>query len=145
LWAESGECWVDATRKNTFSELVRRAIGINFMGGECLAAVEWLREEADRPFNTALLLLHLERLDTPPEFCSDLGVRAGIRRNRRGRPIGYYIRQAHPSYWRDPDAHNWKYVPAAKPWGRKQIIHIFEQVRPDQTRGIAQITAMLAE
>src|SRR5690606_11739487 len=114
LWAESGECWVDATRKNTFSELVRLAVGINFMGGECLAAVEYLREEIDRPFSTALLMLDLERLSTPPEFVGDRAVRGGIRRNRRGRPLGYYVRQAHPSDFTDPDAHQYKFVPAAK-------------------------------
>jgi lambda family phage portal protein len=145
LWAESGECWVDATRRNTFSELVRLAVGINFMGGECLASVEYLREEIDRPFKTALLMLDLERLSTPPEHSWDRAVRGGIRRNRRGRPEGYYIRQAHPYDFRDPDAHHFKYVPVAKPWGRKQMLHIYEQVRPDQTRGIAQITSMLSE
>ena len=145
LWAESPECWVDATRRNTFSELVRLAVGVHFMGGEAMAAVEYLREEADRPYKTALLMLDLERVDTPPTASGDSLVRAGVRRNKRGRPLGYYVRQAHPTDWRSPDAHQWKYVEIAKPWGRKQFIHIYEQMRPDQTRGIAQITAILAE
>lgn len=145
LWAESDACWVDATRRNTFSELVRLAVGIHFMGGEALAAVEWLREESDRPFKTAILMLDLERLSTPPEYSGDRFVRGGVRRNSRGRPVAYYIRNGHPSDYRNPDSHSWRYVEAAKPWGRQQIIHVFEQVRPDQTRGIAQITAMLRE
>jgi len=145
LWAESTECWADATRRNTFSELVRLAVGVNFMGGECLTSVEWLREEVDRPFNTAFLMLDLERVDTPPEHSHDINVRAGVRRNQRGRPMGYYVRQGHPTDWRDPAAHQWKYVPAAKPWGRKQMIHVYEQVRPDQSRGMAQIACILRE
>lgn len=145
LWAESGECWVDATRQNTFSELVRLAVGIHFMGGEVLSSVEWLREESDRPFKTALLMLDLERLSTPPDQGSDRLVRGGVRRNKRGRPVGYYVRQGHPADFFDPNAHTWKYVEVAKPWGRRQMIHIFEQVRPDQTRGIAQITNLLRE
>lgn len=145
LWAESESCWVDATRQNTFSELVRLAVGINFMGGETFGSVEWLREETDRPFNTSILMLDNERISTPPQFSSDRLVRGGVRRNKRGRPVGYYVRQGHPSDFTDPDAHTWKYVADAKPWGRRQMLHIFEQVRPDQTRGIAQITAMLRE
>ncbi|WOE76313.1 phage portal protein [Alterisphingorhabdus coralli] len=145
LWAESSECWVDATRRNTFSEMVRLVTGINFMGGESFSAVEWLREESDRPFNTAILLLDNERITTPPTAQFDVRVRGGVRRNKRGRPLGYYVRQAHPSDFRDPDVHDFKYVRANRPWGRKQIIHIFEQVRPDQTRGISELTAMLRE
>ena len=145
LWAESGECWVDATRRNTFSELVRLGVGVHFMGGECLASAEWLRDERDRPFNTAIQMLDLERLSTPPQYQSDLGVRGGVRRNSRGRPVGYYVQNAHPSDYRSPDRNTWKFVPVSKPWGRRQMIHIYEQVRPDQTRGIAEITSMLRE
>lgn len=145
LWAESSSCWVDATRRNTFSELVRLAVGINFMAGEALASVEWLRDEIDRPFNTSVLMLDLDRLSTPPEYSGDRFVRGGVRRNSRGRPVAYYVRQGHPTDYNDPDAHTWKYVDATKPWGRRQMIHVYEQVRPDQTRGIAQITAMLKE
>lgn len=145
LWAESSECWVDSTRRNTFSELVRLAVGVHFMGGEALASVEWLRDEIDRPFNTAVQMLDLERLSTPPEYQFDLGVRGGVRRNSRGRPVAYYVQNAHPSDWRSPERNTWKFVDAKKPWGRTQMIHVFEQVRPDQTRGIAAITSMLRE
>ncbi len=144
LWAESDECWVDATRHNTFSEMVRLAVGTHFMGGESISAVEYLRE-TDRPMSTAIMMLDNERLSSPPAVAHDRFVRGGVRRNRRGRPIGYYIRQGHPSDFTDPDAHKWQLVPASTPWGRKQIIHVFEQVRPDQTRGISQITSMLRE
>lgn len=145
LWAESDECWVDATRRNTFSELIRLAVGIHFMGGEVFAAAEWLREEADRPFKTAILMLDLERVSTPPEYSADLGVRGGVRRNSRGRPVGYYVRNAHPTDYRAPNANEWRFVDSAKPWGRRQMIHVFEQMRPDQTRGLAEVVAMLRE
>jgi capsid protein len=36
-------------------------------------------------------------------------------------------------------------VPARKPWGRLQMIHILEQQRPDQTRGISEMVATLKE
>lgn len=144
LWAESSECWVDATRRNTFSEMVRLAVGVHFMGGESLSAVEFLRE-SDRPLSTAIMMLDNERVSTPPEHQHDRLVKGGVRRNRRGRPIGYYVRQGHPTDFTDPDAHKWKLVPATTPWGRRQMIHVYEQLRPDQTRGISGITSMLKE
>jgi lambda family phage portal protein len=39
----------------------------------------------------------------------------------------------------------WKYVKARKPWGRPQVMHIIEQQRVAQSRGIAEIVAGLKE
>ena len=39
----------------------------------------------------------------------------------------------------------WKRVPTRKPWGRLQMLHIFEQQRPDQSRGIAEMVSALKE
>ena len=39
----------------------------------------------------------------------------------------------------------WKRVPAYKPWGRPLILHIVDQLRPDQTRGISAMVTALTE
>jgi lambda family phage portal protein len=43
----------------------------------------------------------------------------------------------------DALANTWRRVPAEKPWGRKQVIHIVEQGMMDQTRGISDMVATL--
>jgi lambda family phage portal protein len=144
LWAESPNKWVDAARRNTLTDLVRLAVAGELSDGEVLASSEWLRDRG-RPFHTAIQMLDIARLDTPPMFHNDRLVRRGVRRNHYGAPISYFIRRAHPSDWMDPMVNQWKEVKARKPWGRRQIIHIFEQQRPDQTRGISDLVSALKQ
>lgn len=145
LGAESPDCWIDAQRTNTFTELVRLAVGVDLAGGEVLAAAEWIR--GPRPFATAIQMIEADRLETRPESQTDRSVRAGIRFDSRGAPLAYQIRTEHPNDWTTwgialPD---WREVDVRKPWGRLQIIHIHEQVRPDQTRGISELATSLRE
>ncbi|TCR95971.1 phage portal protein [Rhizobium sp. BK418] len=144
LWAESLDNWPDAARQNTLTGLVRMFVDTHTVYGEGLASVEWLRDQP-RMFSTAIQMIDTDRLSTPPEFMGDPMVRGGIRRNQYGAPQTYYIRKAHPSDWMSPDSYTWKPVDIRKPWGRLQMIHIFEQLRPDQSRGISAMVAALSE
>lgn len=144
LWAESINCWPDASRRNTLTALVRMAVGVELMSGEVLAAVEWVRE-SDRPYKTAIQMIDLDRLSTPPTEIESRRLRAGVAMNFYGAPVGYHVRKVHPTDWMDVESYQWKYIPARKPWGRTQMIHIFDQQRPDQTRGISEMVAALKE
>lgn len=151
LWADGPDHWIDASRINNFTSLVRLGVGIYVPAGEILATVEWRRDiDALRPFNTAIQMVDLDRLSTPPQYLADPMVRAGIRRDAYGAPQGYYIRNAHSrdyrmNYSNPADAYEWTYSPIRKPWGRMQVIHIFEQQRAEQTRGLAAMVSALKE
>lgn len=151
LAVESPLNWIDASRHNTLTSFVRMAVGIHLSGGEVLASSEWLTD-AGRPFNTAIQLIDTARLETPHDRLNlpQSRIRKGVERNRYGAPIAYHIRNSHPNEGRYADFLNlstskWKRVPAYTSWGRKNILHIFEQMRPDQTRGISEIVTALTE
>jgi lambda family phage portal protein len=145
-WAESPENWVDAQRRTTLTGLIRLLVGIYVARGEIGFSAEWRRDDAGRrPFNTAIQVIDLDRLSTPFDKAGDRSIRAGVHMDKFGAPLGYYIRNAHPTEWLTPDSYTWKYVPARKPWGRMQFAHIFEATREDQTRGIAQMVSALKE
>jgi len=144
LWAESGRNHPDASRMNTLTGLVRLVVGIHAMTGESLSSVEWLRD-VGRPFNTALQLIDLDRLSNPNAEMDTRFLRGGVKRNQYGAPLGYYVRNGHPSDYMNPDVYTWKYVPIAKPWGRIQMIHLVDQWRPDQSRGISMLISALKE
>jgi lambda family phage portal protein len=141
LAAEFEDCWLDAAGCLTFTGMVRLLVGAFVYTGEVLATAEWIKD--GRPFNTAIQLVSPDRLSNPDGVSDDRFLRRGVRKNNRGRPIGYYIRQGHPQEWYDNRSLLWNYVPAAKPWGRKQVIHIIEPAQIDQTRGIAEMVAAL--
>lgn len=144
LWAESPDNWVDASRVNSFTELVRLAVGVHVASGEVLASVEYLRG-GGRPFSTAIQFIDLDRLSNPPYALNNPRFAGGVEKDSYGAPTNYHVRMAHPQDWRVLDNWRWKSVPARKPWGRLQMIHIFEQHRPDQTRGVSEMVSALKE
>lgn len=142
-WAESLSNYPDAQAVNNFTGLVRLAIGVYSLTGEILAVGEWLDD--GRPFKTAIQMIDTDRLSTPPYVRDGLLMRNGVERDRRGAPVAYHIRTAHPGDFTNFDRFTWKRVPTRKRWGRQQVIHIFDQQRPDQSRGVARMVAALKE
>lgn len=145
LYAESPECWIHAGGSMTFTDIIRLAVGLDVSCGEFLATVEWLRGN-DRPYQTAIQVIDTNRLSTPTGAIEGSRLRGGVAKDQWGKPLGYYIRNAHPSEsYIDADAWTWKYVPARKPWGRRQVIHNFDPWQADQTRGVSDLVAVLKE
>lgn len=150
FYAESPNNWADAQRVNTLTGMVRQAVGTHVGGGEVLASSEW--DDDGRPFASNVLMIDADRLSTPPELdqYSQSRIRAGVERTKRGAPIAYHICSHHP---RDYFAYGalggtnptWKRVKRFNSWGRQQILHIYETLRPDQTRGIAAMVTALTE
>lgn len=144
LLSDSPECWFDASRKNTLTGLIRLGVGGFLMTGEVLATAEWMRESG-RPFSTAVQMVAPIRLSNPDGLPDDRYLSGGVRKNIYGAAIGYHIRSGHPTEFFDTRFNQWRYVPATKPWGRRQVIHIVEQLQPDQTRGVADMVAVLKQ
>jgi len=146
LWAESFNNWPDAARRNTLTSMVRLAVGVYLKGGELLATAEWSRD-TDRPYRTAIQMIALDRLSNPSDQVYDMErTRGGVRLNAAGAPLGYYIRNAsRGGMWDWKQSVSWSYVRARNSFGRPQVIHIMEQDRPGQTRGVSQLSAALKE
>lgn len=144
LIAESEACYLDASGMNTFTGLIRLAVGGFVMTGEVLATAEWLRSSV-RPLRTAIQMVSPDRLSNPNGVSDDRFLRRGIRKDAFGRPVSYYIRKGYPTEHYDEKSYTWAEVPAGKPWGRKQVIHIIEQLLPDQSRGIADMVSVLKQ
>ena len=127
--------------------MIRLLIASVAASGEALATCEWLRA-SDRPFRTAIQLLDPMRLKTPLHRVPDQNVRGGVQMDRYGAPVGYWITDNPAAGLTFPTGYGMdeaKFVPARKPWGRRQVIHIVEQKRPGQTRGISDMVAGLME
>jgi lambda family phage portal protein len=147
LWAESQDNWPDAARRNNFTGLVRLAVAGSVLTGEVLGTAEWLRSEAERrPYSTAIQMIDPDRLSNPRNQSDTATLRRGIKRDKYGAALSYFFRSRHPSEnYMDGDQWTWKEVKARKPWGRLQVIHIFEALRPDQSRGVADMAAALKQ
>lgn len=143
LIAESEACWLDAAGVNTFTDMIRLGVGASVIGGEITAVAEWLSRDKSRPLSTAIQMIAASRISNPDNAPDDRFLRRGVLRDARGKPQGYYIRKAHPGEQYDLTAVQWAYVAARKPWGRRQVLHIYEQMEPDQTRGLGDFVSVL--
>lgn len=144
LVAESPNNYFDAAGVNTLTGLVRLAVGGILMTGEVLATAEWLRQNG-RPFATAIQMVSPTRLSNPDGLMDTKGLRSGIAQDDYGRPLGYWIKKTFPGAEYGADDWKWIYVPATKPWGRKQVLHIFEQLMPGQSRGVSEMVSVLKQ
>lgn len=144
LIAESEACYLDAAGMNTFTGKIRLAVAGFVMTGEVLETSEWDRSNG-RPIKTCFQSVDPSRLRNPDWQTDTRDLRRGVRVDARGKPIGYYILKGHPnSFW--PGSYemlDYTYVPRFKPWGRPQVVHIIEQLFPDQHRGVADMVAAL--
>jgi len=143
LAADSNSCWFDAQRVNTFTGMIRLAIGVFLITGEVIGTAEWVRE-TDRPFNTTFQMVASDRLCNPNHTSDTRFLRRGVERDLRGKAQAYNFRMGDPlDPYPDGLSMVWRRVPVIKPWGRKQVIHIVEQGLPDQTRGISDMVAAM--
>lgn len=142
LTAESNACYLDASGMNTFTGLIRLAVCGFVYTGEVLATGEWITA-GNRPCKTAVLMISPDRLQNPDWSDDAKFMRRGVEVDFRGRPVAYHIRSQHPNSFYAEDTFDSRRILATKPWGRKQVIHIIEQLFPDQHRGVADMVSVL--
>ena len=149
LYANSTENWVDYSRQNNLTELLRMAVTNDQLHGEILVLPKWDNDKS-RPYKTCFQFIDPARLATP-FFQRGKGlVRNGVVKDENGKVKGYYIRRRHPKDIIDGqyfgnDVFDYTYVPVRKPNGRLQVIHLFEQDRAGQSRGLSALVSALRE
>lgn len=144
LLADSTECWLDASRQMTFTDMIRLSVGGFLMTGESLESAEWIREP-DRPCMTAFQMVSPTRLSNPDGMGDNQFLSRGVVLDERGAPTGYWIRDGFPGDFFKGDLPQWKLVPAKTKWGRRQIIHIKEPMQAGQNRGISDMVSVMKQ
>jgi len=144
LAAESDDCWFDASGMMTFTDQVRLVVGSCVMAGEVIGTAEWDDTDTSRPFKTNIQMVSPDRLSNKDNMPDTRYLRRGVELDSKGRPTAFHIRLGHPAEWYDTLSNYWKIVPAAKPWGRRQVLFIREAIQIDQTRGLSDMVAALA-
>lgn len=143
--SESSDNWFDASRICSFTNLIRLSIGSYFLTGESVAVAEWLNRDITRPFASAIQEVASERLTNAYGQADSDTLRRGVEINKFGQPMRYHFRKAHPGDDFTTENYTWKVVPARKPWGRKQVHHIFDRLQPEQNRGLSQLVSVLKD
>ncbi|MFW5926836.1 MAG: phage portal protein [Wenzhouxiangella sp.] len=124
-----------AGRTLDFPGMLRQGLRSKMSTGEIWATAEWI-ERAGWPYRTAIQPFDSELVSTPAGKADDERLRHGVVKDRYGAPVGAFIRQAHPGdHVSTVGSYRWRFVRNETPWGRTQLIHIFDQKRAGQSRG----------
>jgi lambda family phage portal protein len=135
-WADSPFC--DAAGRLNFHSQTQQVFRSTLENGEALCLPLWM-ERSGTPFRTCLQLIDSDRLSNPHYEVPTLTLRGGVEMDDYGKPLAYYIRKIAnwPFLWADANFGSWEWerVPAETPFGRKRVLHLYVEDRPDQTRG----------
>lgn len=133
LWDESRP---DYTNKRTFSELLEIILIQVFQNGDVFVIPRRDRERL--PYSLAVEMIEADRVDTPTNKTSDDTVRGGVKLGPRGEPLAYYIARVHPGdkFGSVLNAKDFELVDRLDAEGEPQVIHVFEQDRVGQNRGV---------
>lgn len=125
------------------TQLIFRQCMIN---GDALALPLWFPSRGGQ-FATMFQLVEADRLCNPQHSPDTARLRGGIERDRYGAPVAYHIRRVHPGddlQWLGSARQaQWDRIPARTRWGRRRVIHVYDQDRIGQSRGKSWFTSIL--
>jgi lambda family phage portal protein len=146
LWAYDIDRYCDAGRQLTVGGMVAQAVRSVLLSFEAVATGEWLRRPGAR-YRTAIQMIDPLRLSQPEGIPDSERLRAGIRYDAMGAPVSYFfasrVKSDQFASWQN-GLLTWREVPRETPWGRRMVIHVYDQERPGQSRGKGGIVSVLA-
>lgn len=95
-------------------------------------------------YGLRLQCIEADRITNPKNGIDTNKITGGVEKDNDGKPIKYHIRTRHPG----ADAslqgkQEWDVINAFSPTGRRNILHVYEKLRPGQTRGIPYLSPVL--
>lgn len=140
----------DARRTLTFGQLLRLSAAHIFNDGEMVGLIEWAEDEETR-FRTRLRIVNPDRLSNPSgradgsRLPNGNTITAGVEKNAAEVPVRYWIREGHPNDLGGAGARmNWNsWERYSTNLGRPQVLHAFDKLSADQTRGVTRFASCL--
>lgn len=158
-WGNTVEAWwstwweskaVDVASCLTGDGLTSQAFNSSFLNGEALALPLWMPERGLK-FSTCIQMIDPDRLSNPNGEPNSDVLRDGVEKDRNGRPVAYWIRNAHPGerfFGLGPGGSglaSWTRVPWYTPHGRARVIHAYDALRSNQSRGKPALTSVMRQ
>lgn len=143
-WAESVES--DAAMLLTHASMTTLAFQSAVQDGDVVALAKWLPKRVGAKWATCAQMIDPERLSNPFGGLNTQFMRNGIELDENGMPTAYNVRKMAPGAmfgyigWTGA----WERIPARTSWGRRNVLHLFEQRRPGQNRGLPDFTPVMS-
>ena len=123
----------DITRFQHGDELAALAYRSQSESGDAFL-IRRYRERPGEVYGTRLQLLEADRCSNPNWAADNDKIAGGVEIDADGAPVAYYFTNKHPGSMRTA-AMTWERVQARDDNGRQLVIHLFDRLRPELTRG----------
>ena len=147
-WAYDIDKQCDAGQRLNLAGMLGQAYRSYLTRGEIFAVIEWLPERSG-PWSTAIQMIATERVSNPHGQFDSHGLRAGIEIDAHGAATAYHVRSTGTGagHWAlmDGSSEQWSRVPTRTAWGRRQMLHIYDQEEAGQTRGKSNFASVLGK
>ena len=149
LWADSSFC--DTEQSNNFYNLQNLVFSSYLENGDVFVLLTNIPNHSHN-HSLSLNVIESDMCKTPRHMLSTPGVVFGVRKNKYNAPVSYFFRSNMPrsemdaySFFANNFTEEYREVPVHNKLFHKQVLHIFESVRPGQTRGVPFLTPVLEE
>ena len=139
-WANDEQLYCDATRNQTFGQMMRTAFRHKVIDGDALAVMLWLPRRVGKGrarYATAVQLVDPDRLSNPQQMFDSDTMRGGVEiEEDTGAAVAYHIRKAHAGDWFNATKSlTWERIQRETAWGRPIVVHDYDGDRASQHRG----------
>lgn len=140
LWAESTAC--DATRTQNFYGLQALSFRSALESGDVFATTP-MRPLPNFPYKLCLQIFEADQVSNDGYKADTDKCAAGVELDEWRAPVAYHFRRTHPGAL-TRTASTWDRVEAfGARSGRRQVIHLYDRLRPGQTRGVPYLAPVI--
>ncbi len=132
LWAESTES--DALGVHDFFEAQEIVARSQFLSGDCFAFLPMIARRGF-PYETRVQIIEGERVCNRGHVSNTPRLIDGVVKDERGAPVAVHVARSHPNALLHGRVLEWDEVDIYDQSGRRNVLHIYKALRPDQTRG----------
>ena len=136
----------DVSRRLNFAQMQRVALRTVLSSGDAFGVRRYLPRPGDL-LALKVQLLEADRCANPPGQWNSTTMRDGVEFDAWGAPVRYWFTSHHPfEYGLARGAVEYAAVPAfGSQSGEPMVLHVFEQLRPEQSRGIPYLAPVLRQ
>lgn len=142
LFWDSKDC--DASRTSNGDALTRLVYRQVKENGDVFIVLPRINRPG-MPYGLKLQVVEADRVCNPNGAADTETICGGVEKDENGAPIRYHILNQHPGSFRiGRSAKKWQAVPAfGGKLGLRNVLHVFSQDRPGQTRGVPDLAPVI--
>lgn len=137
LWCKSA----DFTLVQHFNDMQLMLFGGVKESGD-IFAIRRYRRDPGQVYGTKVQVIEADQVCNPHRRGDSEKITGGVEHNNQGVPVAIHVSDRHPGSLTARSV-NWRRVPMRYNDGRKIVLHLFERLRPGQTRGVPMMAPVI--